>query len=142
MLSHPRPSLRGEEVSRSATSPAFRPYRCHAASRHPIFLWECNSSVPRLMKRGCCGSLMLTSKRMSGTSATRDSESFPLLFEEGNIIVPAMEENLRQLRDIIRQKSLRIGDFTLTSGKKSSYYLDCRMTTLDPQGPLLIARLI
>ena len=53
-----------------------------------------------------------------------------------------MEENLRQLRDIIRQKSLRIGDFTLTSGKKSSYYLDCRMTTLDPQGALLIARLI
>jgi len=53
-----------------------------------------------------------------------------------------MEDNLRQLRDIIRQKSLRIGDFTLTSGKKSSYYLDCRTTTLDPQGALLIARLI
>src|SRR5437016_10186330 len=53
-----------------------------------------------------------------------------------------MEEDLGQLRDIIRQKSLRIGDFTLSSGKKSSYYLDCRMTTLDPKGALLIARLI
>src|SRR5437016_9978601 len=53
-----------------------------------------------------------------------------------------MEEDLGQLRDIIRQKSLRIGDFTLSSGKKSSYYLDCRMTTLDPRGALLIARLI
>ena len=53
-----------------------------------------------------------------------------------------MEEDLSQLREIIRQKSLRIGDFTLSSGKKSSYYLDCRMTTLDPKGALLIARLI
>ena len=53
-----------------------------------------------------------------------------------------MDEQLRELRDIIRQKSLRIGDFTLSSGKKSSYYLDCRMTTLHPQGGLLIARLI
>jgi orotate phosphoribosyltransferase len=53
-----------------------------------------------------------------------------------------MEEQLRELRDIIRQKSLRIGDFTLSSGKKSSYYLDCRMTTLDPRGALLIGRLI
>ncbi len=53
-----------------------------------------------------------------------------------------MNEQLRELRDIIRQKSLRVGDFTLSSGKKSSYYLDCRLTTLDPRGALLIARLI
>src|ERR1700740_998611 len=53
-----------------------------------------------------------------------------------------MDEQLRELRDLIRRKSLRIGDFTLSSGKKSSYYLDCRMTTLDPRGALLIARLI
>src|SRR5262244_3697507 len=53
-----------------------------------------------------------------------------------------MNEELRELRDIIRRKSLRVGDFTLSSGKKSSYYLDCRMTTLDPRGALLIGRLI
>src|SRR5262245_22617116 len=53
-----------------------------------------------------------------------------------------MDEKLAELRDIIRRKSLRVGDFTLSSGKKSSYYLDCRMTTLDPQGAFLIARLI
>src|SRR5438128_7404867 len=53
-----------------------------------------------------------------------------------------MDEQLRELRDVIRQKSLRIGDFTLSSGRKSPYYLDCRMTTLDPRGALLIARLI
>jgi orotate phosphoribosyltransferase len=53
-----------------------------------------------------------------------------------------MDEQLLELREIIRRKSLRVGDFTLSSGKKSSYYLDCRMTTLDPRGALLIARLI
>jgi orotate phosphoribosyltransferase len=53
-----------------------------------------------------------------------------------------MDQDLSQLREIIRQKSLRIGDFTLSSGKKSSYYLDCRMTTLHPNGALLIARVI
>src|SRR5438477_1526053 len=53
-----------------------------------------------------------------------------------------MNEQLRELRDIIRQKSLRVGDFTFSAGKKSSYYLDCRMTTLDPRGALLIGQLI
>jgi len=53
-----------------------------------------------------------------------------------------MDEQLLELRGIIREKSLRVGDFTLSSGKKSSYYLDCRMTTLHPRGALLIGRLI
>jgi orotate phosphoribosyltransferase len=53
-----------------------------------------------------------------------------------------MSQILQELREIIRKKSLRVGDFTLSSGKKSTYYLDCRTTTLDPRGALLIARLI
>ncbi len=53
-----------------------------------------------------------------------------------------MDEQLRELANIIREKSLRTGDFTLASGKKSNYYLDCRMTTLDPRGALLIGRLV
>jgi orotate phosphoribosyltransferase len=47
-----------------------------------------------------------------------------------------------QLREILRAKSLRTGDFVLASGKRSNYYLDCRLTTMDPHGALLIARLI
>ena len=47
-----------------------------------------------------------------------------------------------RLRDILRARSLRTGEFTLSSGKKSSYYLDCRLTTMHPEGALLIARLI
>jgi orotate phosphoribosyltransferase len=42
------------------------------------------------------------------------------------------------LIDLIREKSLRFGDFTLASGKKASYYLDCRNVTLDSRGAHLI----
>lgn len=52
-----------------------------------------------------------------------------------------MDEARRRLREVIRKHSLEIGDFVLSSGKKSSYYLDCRVTTLHPEGALLIARL-
>lgn len=53
-----------------------------------------------------------------------------------------MDEQLQELRDILRKKSLRVGNFTLSSGRKSTYYLDCRTTTLDPRGACLIGRLI
>jgi orotate phosphoribosyltransferase len=42
-----------------------------------------------------------------------------------------------ELADVLRKKSLVRGEFTLASGKKSNYYLDCRLTTLDAQGALL-----
>ena len=53
-----------------------------------------------------------------------------------------MPDELQELADIVRKESLRIGDFVLSSGRKASYYLDCRMTTLHPRGALLIARLL
>ena len=56
--------------------------------------------------------------------------------------VTTTENDHDRLREILQKKSLKKGDFTLSSGKKSSYYLDCRLTTMDPHGALLIARLI
>ena len=44
-----------------------------------------------------------------------------------------------QLMELVREKALRFGDFTLTSGKKASYYLDGKQVTLDPAGARLIA---
>ena len=35
---------------------------------------------------------------------------------------------------LIREYGLERGEFTLASGKKSSYYLDCRKVTLDSAG--------
>jgi orotate phosphoribosyltransferase len=38
------------------------------------------------------------------------------------------------LQQLIRAKALKFGDFTLASGKKASYYLDCRQIPLSAQG--------
>jgi len=43
------------------------------------------------------------------------------------------------LISLIRHKALKFGEFTLTSGKKASYYLDGKQVTLDPVGARLVA---
>ena len=55
----------------------------------------------------------------------------------------APEESRRQrLLELLREKSLRIGRITLTSGLTSHYYFDSKPTTLDPEGAYLTAFLI
>jgi orotate phosphoribosyltransferase len=39
-----------------------------------------------------------------------------------------------QLLDLLATNSFRLGEFTLSSGIKSDYYVDCRTTTLDAKG--------
>ena len=43
------------------------------------------------------------------------------------------------LIDLIQELALEFGDFTLASGQKASFYLDCRKVTLHPRGANLIA---
>jgi orotate phosphoribosyltransferase len=53
---------------------------------------------------------------------------------------PAMIQYDRQaLIQLIHDFALQFGDFTLASGKKASFYLDCRQITLHPQGANLVA---
>ena len=51
------------------------------------------------------------------------------------------EKKRQRLLEIIREKSYREGDFTLASGKKSSFYLDLKETTLSQEGMLLVGAL-
>lgn len=44
------------------------------------------------------------------------------------------------LKEVVREKALEFGDFTLASGKKASFYLDCRKVTLDSRGTRLVAQ--
>jgi orotate phosphoribosyltransferase len=53
-----------------------------------------------------------------------------------------MDPDRTSLLEILREHSLQMGDFTLSSGRKASYYLDCRVTTLHPRGAFLTARLL
>jgi orotate phosphoribosyltransferase len=52
-----------------------------------------------------------------------------------------MSETYDQLKKMLLEKSVRTGDFTLASGKKSDLYIDCRVTALDPVGARLIGQL-
>jgi orotate phosphoribosyltransferase len=47
-----------------------------------------------------------------------------------------------ELFDIIKHRSFTFGDFTLSSGKKSDYYLDMKPTMFDPRGVTLLAELV
>ena len=47
-------------------------------------------------------------------------------------------DHRERLGQILRTKSLFRGEVVLASGQKSDYYLDCRLTTLDPEGAFLV----
>jgi orotate phosphoribosyltransferase len=51
-------------------------------------------------------------------------------------------EARRELLALLRAKSVFHGDFTLASGAKSKYYIDCRLTTMDGRGAWLIGQLM
>src|SRR5690606_19313538 len=45
------------------------------------------------------------------------------------------------LLELLRARSVRTGEFVLSSGATSSYYIDARLTTMSGSGQLLIGRL-
>ena len=56
----------------------------------------------------------------------------------GEDLLQIQSDRLLQLA--LEMGALRYGDFTLTSGRKSSYYFDGRLLSLDPEGAYLIGR--
>lgn len=46
-----------------------------------------------------------------------------------------------RLLELLRTRSLRVGDFVLASGRRSTYYIDCRLTTMHAEGLTLIGAL-
>lgn len=46
------------------------------------------------------------------------------------------------LLDLLCQLAYKEGDFVLSSGQQSSYYINCKPVTLHPQGSLAIGRLL
>ena len=48
-----------------------------------------------------------------------------------------MSTPYQQLLRLLAAKSFRLGDFKLSSGGRSDYYIDCRTTTLDARGAKL-----
>jgi orotate phosphoribosyltransferase len=61
----------------------------------------------------------------------------------GSQLVTLGVEELRSLLlDLICQGAYQEGDFVLTSGQRSSYYINGKLVTLHPQGALMVGRLL
>ena len=45
-----------------------------------------------------------------------------------------------RLLDLFVKRSFRLGDFTLASGRKSDFYIDCRTTTMHAEGQVLLGQ--
>jgi orotate phosphoribosyltransferase len=45
------------------------------------------------------------------------------------------------LRRVLLQRSVERGDFVLASGRRSTFYIDCRRTTMSAEGMVLIGRM-
>ncbi len=56
--------------------------------------------------------------------------------------MPAIPDARSALLRILATLSFRLGDFTLASGAKSDYYIDCRTTTLHAEGGRLSGLLL
>jgi orotate phosphoribosyltransferase len=48
----------------------------------------------------------------------------------------------QHLLEMLAEKSFRLGEFKLSSGGSSDYYIDCRKTTLDGEGARLTGRVV
>ena len=53
-----------------------------------------------------------------------------------------MADARSQLLSLLARKSFRLGEFKLSSGGTSDYYIDCRTTTLDAVGAQLTGRVV
>lgn len=47
-----------------------------------------------------------------------------------------------QLKQLLVQRSVKLGDFTLASGAKSKYYIDARTTTMSAEGQRLVGLVV
>ena len=48
--------------------------------------------------------------------------------------------DIEALHELLQERSVRRGDFVLASGRRSTYYIDARLTTMSAEGQLLIGR--
>lgn len=48
--------------------------------------------------------------------------------------------DLDRLRNMLVERSVRLGEFTLASGASSDYYIDARLTTMSAEGQLLVGK--
>jgi orotate phosphoribosyltransferase len=73
-------------------------------------------------------------------SATGSAVPLPLL-KLSSTRAMDLNQDRSNLKNILCRKSVRLGDFTLVSGEKSSVYVDSKLTTYSPEAMPLVGRL-
>ena len=53
-----------------------------------------------------------------------------------------MTEKKERLRKLLKEKAYKVGNFTLTSGKKTDYYIDCKPVMLSSEGAYLCGEVL
>src|SRR5439155_3580705 len=56
------------------------------------------------------------------------------------VLLSSMKDTRQELLRMLAERSFQLGQFTLSSGASSDYYVDCRSTTLQADGARLTAR--
>jgi orotate phosphoribosyltransferase len=84
---------------------------------------------------------------MGVTAAILSINGIELMNEEeversGEMTNNEVKDARETLKALLLKNSIKFGDFTLTSGQQSNYYIDARLTTLDPHGASLIGKII
>lgn len=54
----------------------------------------------------------------------------------------AVEAARAELRDLLRERSFRRGTFTLASGRRSDFFIDCKQTVLTARGHRLVGQVM
>src|SRR5437016_4613001 len=72
------------------------------------------------------------------SSGERDSSSYYYYYIMASSPIPTLEQRLREL---LRERSVTHGDFILASGRRSSFYIDARRTTMSGEGLVVIGTL-
>src|SRR5947209_5637435 len=77
------------------------------------------------------------SEATQGSSEATQGSSEPIQGSSG-LIESSSEATRDALRRLLRERAVLRGDFVLSSGQRSSYYLDARLVTLSGAGSALV----
>ena len=80
--------------------------------------------------------------RTRQVSASRGAAGSHMLAVMATASTPALEADRQNLISLIRDEAVFHGDFTLSSGKKATYYVDMRKLTLDHRAAPAIGRIM
>jgi orotate phosphoribosyltransferase len=61
--------------------------------------------------------------------------------EHGQTMTTKSSDNIARLKQLLIERSVKRGSFVLASGKHSDFYIDARLTTMSPEGLVLIGQL-